>query len=81
MRSAAPSVLILALLGILSACDLSEVEVPVGEPIVVVQGVMRPDLPEQFGGRQFVVVAAGGHWSGGSPPGDYIIAFALPDQP
>ncbi|MEP5764761.1 MAG: pyrroloquinoline quinone-dependent dehydrogenase [Halieaceae bacterium] len=31
------------------------------------------------GGRQFVVIAAGGHWSGGSPPGDYIIAFALPE--
>ncbi len=30
------------------------------------------------GGRQFVVIAAGGHWSGGSPPGDYIMAFALP---
>ena len=30
------------------------------------------------GGRQYVVVAAGGHWSGGSPPGDYLIAFALP---
>jgi quinoprotein glucose dehydrogenase len=29
-------------------------------------------------GRQFVVVAAGGHWSGGSPPGDYLMAFALP---
>lgn len=31
-------------------------------------------------GRQFVVVAAGGHWSGGSPPGDYIVAFALPQS-
>lgn len=30
--------------------------------------------------RQFVVVAAGGHWSGGSPPGDYLIAYALPEQ-
>ncbi len=30
-------------------------------------------------GKQYVVVAAGGHWSGGSPPGDYLIAFALPD--
>ncbi len=30
-------------------------------------------------GRQFVVVAAGGHWSGGSPPGDHIIAYALPE--
>ena len=32
------------------------------------------------GGRQYVVVAAGGHWSGGSPPGDYLIAFALPED-
>jgi quinoprotein glucose dehydrogenase len=31
-------------------------------------------------GKQFVVVAAGGHWGGGSPPGDYIIAYALPEQ-
>lgn len=31
------------------------------------------------GGKQYVVIAAGGHWSGGSPPGDHIIAFALPD--
>lgn len=30
-------------------------------------------------GRQYVVVAAGGHWSGGAPPGDHIIAFALPE--
>ena len=28
--------------------------------------------------RQFVVIAAGGHWAGGSPPGDYLVAFALP---
>ena len=53
-----PSLLLLWTLGLLAltGCDLSEVEVPVGEPIVVVQGVMRPDLPEQFGGRQFIVV-------------------------
>jgi|TARA_B100000959_G_scaffold58358_4_gene61129 quinoprotein glucose dehydrogenase len=31
-------------------------------------------------GKQYVVIAAGGHWSGGSPPGDHIIAFALPDK-
>ena len=29
-------------------------------------------------GRQYVVVAAGGHWSGLNPPGDHLIAFALP---
>jgi quinoprotein glucose dehydrogenase len=32
------------------------------------------------GGKQYVVIAAGGHWSGGSPPGDHIIAFALPEE-
>ncbi len=31
------------------------------------------------GGRQYVVIAVGGHWSGGSPPGDHLMAFALPD--
>ncbi len=30
------------------------------------------------GGRQFVVVAAGGHMSGFNPPGDHLVAFALP---
>jgi quinoprotein glucose dehydrogenase len=29
-------------------------------------------------GRQFVVIAAGGHWGGINPPGDHLIAFALP---
>jgi len=31
-------------------------------------------------GKQYVVVAAGGHWSGGSPPGDYVIVYSLPDK-
>ena len=30
-------------------------------------------------GKQYVVIAAGGHWSGGSPAGDYVIAYTLPD--
>ena len=29
-------------------------------------------------GRQFVVIAAGGHAFLGTPPGDYLYAFALP---
>ena len=29
-------------------------------------------------GRQFVVVAAGGHKDLGTAPGDYVVAFALP---
>ena len=39
-----------------SACDLSEVVVPVGEPVVVVHGVIRPDLPGEFHNRQYIVV-------------------------
>ncbi len=30
-------------------------------------------------GRQFVVIAAGGHFPLGSPPDDALIAYALPD--
>ncbi len=30
------------------------------------------------GGRQYVVVAAGGHWGAPNPPGDHLMAFALP---
>jgi len=32
----------------------------------------------ETGGRQFVVVAAGGHMVGANPPGDSLVAFALP---
>ena len=32
------------------------------------------------GGRQFVVVAAGGHWGSPTPPGDHLMAFALPEE-
>jgi quinoprotein glucose dehydrogenase len=31
-----------------------------------------------WGGRQYVVIAAGGHSTQGTPPGDSIVAFALP---
>lgn len=31
------------------------------------------------GGRQFVVVAAGGHMKGLNPAGDHLVAFALPE--
>ena len=32
----------------LGGCDLNEVEIPQGEPIVIVQGVLRPDLDQQY---------------------------------
>lgn len=31
------------------------------------------------GGRQFVLVAAGGHWTSDAPAGDHLIAYALED--
>ena len=31
-----------------AACDLTEVEIPVGEPVVVVHGIMRPDEAHQY---------------------------------
>jgi quinoprotein glucose dehydrogenase len=31
----------------------------------------------QLGGRQYVVIAAGGHGSLGTNRGDYLVAFAL----
>jgi quinoprotein glucose dehydrogenase len=30
-------------------------------------------------GRQYLVIAAGGHGKLGTKPGDYLLAFALPD--
>ncbi len=40
----------------LAACDLDEVTVPVGEEILVVHGIMRPDVPPRFSGFQFIAV-------------------------
>ncbi|MBT4520839.1 MAG: hypothetical protein HOC23_12610 [Halieaceae bacterium] len=31
-------------------------------------------------GKQYVVIAAGGHWSGLAKAADHLMAFALPDQ-
>ena len=30
------------------------------------------------GGKQFVVIAAGGNFTSPSPPGDYLMAYSLP---
>lgn len=52
--------------------ELWQGELPTAGNAIPMTYQVRPD------GRQYVVIAAGGHWSGGSPPGDHIIAFALP---
>ncbi len=54
------------------------------------QELWRADLPTSANsvpmtyqtraeGRQFVVVAVGGHWGAPNPVGDHLMAFALPD--
>ena len=53
--------------------ELWKAELPTAANSVPMTYQLRPD------GRQYVVVAAGGHWSGGLPPGDHLIAFALPE--
>ena len=34
----------------------------------------------EAGGKQFVVIMAGGHHSMMTPAGDYLVAYALPDR-
>jgi quinoprotein glucose dehydrogenase len=34
----------------------------------------------EAGGKQFVVIMAGGHHSMLTPAGDYLVAYALPDR-
>ncbi|MFQ6045562.1 MAG: hypothetical protein ACE5PT_04270 [Gemmatimonadales bacterium] len=44
------------LASLIAACDLREVTVPVGEVMIAVHGVMRPDAPPGLLGRQYVIV-------------------------
>jgi quinoprotein glucose dehydrogenase len=41
-------------------------------------GAQATPMSYEIGGRQFVVVAAGGHAKMGTTRGDYLMAFALP---
>jgi hypothetical protein len=43
-----PGRTLMAIACLMLGCDLSEVEIPQGEPVVVVQAVMRPDRDPQF---------------------------------
>lgn len=44
-------------------------------------GGQATPMSYESGGRQFVVIAAGGHGGLGTQRGDYVIAFALPPSP
>jgi quinoprotein glucose dehydrogenase len=43
-------------------------------------GGQSTPMSYEMGGRQFVVHVAGGHGSIGTTPGDYVIAYALPQR-
>jgi quinoprotein glucose dehydrogenase len=42
---------------------------------------MAVPMTYQVGGKQYVVIAAGGNAQVGTPIADYIQAYALPDRP
>jgi quinoprotein glucose dehydrogenase len=42
-------------------------------------GGQATPMSYEVNGRQYVVIAAGGHGSFGTKLGDYVIAYALPD--
>lgn len=44
-------------------------------------GAQATPMSYEVGGRQFIVVCAGGHAKMGTTRGDYVIAFALPRAP
>ena len=52
--------------------ELAKFRLPTG-------GHATPMTYKNKDGRQFVVIAAGGHWAVGSPASDHLIAFALPE--
>jgi quinoprotein glucose dehydrogenase len=43
-------------------------------------GGQATPMSYEVDGKQYVVIAAGGHGSLGTPQGDYFVAFALPDD-
>jgi quinoprotein glucose dehydrogenase len=53
---------------------IGRLELPAGVHGGAITYKLRPD------GRQYIVVAAGGHDQIGSPKGDYVIAWALPSR-
>ena len=53
--------------------ELAKFRLPTG-------GHATPMTNKNKDGRQFVVIAAGGHWAIGTPASDHLIAFALPEK-
>ncbi len=58
-----------------SGTELAKLALPTQSAAVPMSYRVRED------GRQYVVLAVGGHWTGASPAADHLIAFALPAAP
>ena len=43
-------------------------------------GGQATPMTYEIGGRQFVIIVAGGHHGMMTPEGDYVIAYALPER-
>ncbi len=43
-------------------------------------GGQATPMTYEANGKQYIVIAAGGHGSFGTKVGDYVIAYALPDE-
>jgi len=44
-------------------------------------GPQATPMTYEYGGQQYIVIAAGGHSSAGTKIGDYVIAYSLPERP
>jgi quinoprotein glucose dehydrogenase len=53
--------------------ELAKFRLPTG-------GHATPMTYKNKNGRQFVIIAAGGHWAIGTPASDHLMAFALPNE-
>ena len=53
--------------------ELAKFRLPTG-------GHATPMTYKTKNGKQFVVIAAGGHWAMGTPASVHLIAFALPES-
>jgi quinoprotein glucose dehydrogenase len=42
-------------------------------------GGQATPMTYQMNGKQYIVLAAGGHGNLGTTPGDYVVAYALPE--
>lgn len=64
--------------GKLVAMDLRKREIAWSVPLGTIAGMASP-MTYKSKGRQYIVVAAGGHAHVTDQTGDYLVAFALPD--